>query len=351
MATTTPMLFFTRWITHFCAPVFVFLSGTSAFLAGGRRTKAQLSRFLMTRGIWLVFIEVAVITLAWTFNPLYNIFILQVIWAIGISMFILGLLVLLPYYVILAFGLIVVFGHNLLDYAEDNHQGPFNILWTLAHQGRFTPLVIAKNHVALLVYAFLPWTGIMALGYCAGTWFKSTVNSKSRRKNLVRTGLALIVIFVVVRYINQYGDRAHWATQRNLLYTLLSFVNTTKYPPSLLYICMTLGPALIILAWLEKVKNKFTAIINVYGRVPFFYYILHFYLIHTLTVIVFYLQGYTSKDIAAQNSPFQFRPDSFGFSLPGVYAVWILVVVLLYPLCRWYNKYKSTHTHWWLSYL
>jgi uncharacterized membrane protein len=351
MATTTPYIFFTRWITHFCAPVFLFLSGTSAFLAGGRRTKGQLASFLMIRGIWLLFVEVAIISLGWTFDPLYHVFILQVIWAIGISMFILGLLVLLPYYAILAFGLIVVLGHNLLDYAEADHQGPFPVWWNLAHHGFFTFYPIAKGHVAILVYAFLPWTGIMALGYCAGAWFRSSVDAAVRRRNLIGTGLMMIAIFIILRCINLYGDRAHWATQKNSMYTFLSFLNTTKYPPSLLYICMTIGPALVILAWLEKVQNKFTAIINVYGRVPFFYYILHFYFIHTICVIVFYWQGYTSKDIAPQNSPLRFRPDHFGFGLLGVYTVWILIVVLLYPLCRWYNKYKSTHKHWWLSYL
>jgi len=191
----------------------------------------------------------------------------------------------------------------------------------------------------------------MALGYCAGKLFKSTTEAAVRRKWLIGLGTGSILLFVVVRWINQYGDHAHWSQQRNGLYTFRSFLNTTKYAPSLLYACMTLGPAFLILAWLERVQNKFTAIINIYGRVPFFYYVLHFYLIHIFVVITFYAQGYGSNDITPKSLPFLFRPDTFGFGLPGVYAVWILVVVLLYPLCRWYNRYKSTHSYWWLSYL
>jgi uncharacterized membrane protein len=353
MLTTTPILFFTRWITHFCAPVFVFLSGTSAFLMGQRRTKKQLSSFLITRGLWLVFVELFIITLGWTFNPLYNLFILQVIWAIGISMIILGLLVLLPLPVIFAFGALILFGHNLLDYPEAarNHQVP--LWWDILHHGFFTPVILDKNHTALIIYAFVPWTGIMALGYCFGVFFKKEISLQRRRKSLIIIGLSIIALFIILRLINQYGDRAEWSVQsRGTVYTFLSFLNTTKYPPSLMFTTMTLGPAILILAFIETVRSKIGNFFLVYGRVPFFYYVLHFYFIHTFCVIAFYLTGNGANQIIDRNSPFFFRPQTWGFNLWIVYGVWIITVLLLYPLCKWFGRYKMEHREKkWLSYL
>lgn len=352
MATTTPFLFFTRWITHFCAPTFVFLAGTSAFLMGQRRTKKELSSFLVTRGLWLVFIELFIITMGWTFNPHYNFFILQVIWAIGVSMIILGLLVLLPFRFVLAFGLLVVFGHNLLDYPEAANKGQVGLWWNIIHHGFFYPVEIWKGHTALVIYAFLPWTGIMALGYCFGMLFKKEVNADTRRKRLLMVGTGLIILFVILRLLNSYGDPAPWSHQpRGTVITLLSFFNTTKYPPSLMYVCMTIGPAILFLALIEKVQSKWGNFFLVYGRVPFFYYVLHFYLIHIFCVIAFFAKGNSSGQIVTPNFPFYFRPPAFGFDLWVVYIIWIAVVLLLYPLCKWYNRYKSTHNQWWLSYL
>jgi len=349
-ATTTPILYFTRWITHFCAPTFVFLAGVSAWLSGKRRTRAQLSSFLIKRGVWLIFIEAVIISLALTFNPLYNAIIFQVIWAIGISMVLLGLIVRLPWKVIFTIGILIVACHNLLDYPEAARHHQVNFFWDLVHDGRFDIYTYAPGHSLIIAYAFLPWTGIMIMGYCAGKLFESAMDAIKRQKILLTLGFGLIVLFIILRWINAYGDPDPWSVQRNGVATFLSFMNVHKYPPSLMYACITLGPSLIALALLEKVQNGFTTFVQVYGRVPFFYYVIHFYLIHTLTVIAFFLSGYGKNDIVGQ-TPFLFRPLTFGYDLWFVYIIWMVVVLLLYPVCKWYNKYKSVHYQWWLSYL
>ncbi|WP_207513384.1 DUF1624 domain-containing protein [Longitalea luteola] len=348
--TTTPILYFTRWITHFCAPTFVFLAGTSAYLVGTRKTKADLGSFLMKRGLWLILIEVVVITLGWTFDPLYRTTILQVIWAIGISMVLLGLAVRLPYWVIFSIGALIVFGHNILDYPEAARKNDVGFFWDLLHNGRFDTYAYAPNRMLIIAYSFLPWLGIMLMGYCAGRLFEPIVTAQSRQKKLLLTGLALIALFVVLRLMNNYGDPFTWTSRSTALGSFLAFMNVQKYPPSLMYTCITLGPALIMLALLENVQNRFAEFVKVFGRVPFFYYVLHIYLIHLATVIAFYIEGYGAKDIAGP-TPFLFRPVQFGYDLWAVYIIWIALVLLLYPLCRWYNNYKNTHTQWWLSYL
>jgi uncharacterized membrane protein len=349
-ATTTPVLFFTRFITHFCAPTFVFLAGSSAYLIGLRKTKTELSSFLMKRGLWLILIEVVVISLAWTFNPLYNTVIFQVIWTIGISMVFLGLAVRLPYGVIFAIGALIVLGHNLLDYPEAARKHDVSFIWDLLHDSRFDQYTFLPNRILIIAYAFVPWMGIMFMGYCAGKLFAPTVDPTKRQKALLIIGTGLIVLFVVLRLLNGYGNPLPWTTQRNGMATFLSFMNIHKYPPSLMYASITLGPAFIALALLEHLQNRFTEFVKIFGRVPFFYYVLHLYLIHLLTVIAFYIEGYSTKDITGQ-TPFLFRPLQFGYDLWAVYLIWVVVILALYPLCRWYNKYKGTHTQWWLSYL
>lgn len=352
MATTTPVLFFTRWITHFCAPIFVFLAGTSAYLSGLKKTKAALSGFLIKRGFWLVCIEVVVITLGWTFNPFFNVIILQVIWAIGISMILLGLLVRLPYWVIAAIGFMILFYHNQLDIYEAARNHQVNLFWNFLHNGHFVDYPIAANHVVLIVYAFVPWTGIMLLGYAFGKLYAPEVDSAWRRRVLIYLGIFLLVNFVILRLFNNYGDPAPWSVQeRGAVYTFLSFLNITKYPPSLMYSFVTIGFAMLALAYFEKIQNRLTAVFNIFGRVPFFYYVLHIYLIHLLCVIAFFISGYGTKDIISDQVPFLFRPLTFGYPIWVTYVVWIFVIALLYPLCKWYNRYKSTHKNWWLSYL
>ena len=354
MQTTYPALFFTRWITHFCAPIFVFLAGASVYLMCQRKSKKEVSLFLIKRGFWLVFVEVIIVTFSWTFNPFFNVFILQVIWAIGVSMILLGLLVLLPYRVIFALGLLIVAGHNIMDYPSVSVGYKGTVLSDLLYFSNFSAYQLWEGHFFLIVYAFLPWTGVMLLGYCFGKLFQSGVDPVWRKKMLLIIGTGLILLFIVLRSTNLYGDPVPWSTQpRGALYTFLSFLNMNKYPPSLLFLCMTIGPGILFLAFIEKVQNGFTKIMNVYGRVPMLYYILHFYLIHIIVVIVFYLQGFGTKDIVPEGLPFFFKPNGLGFGLLGVYAIWLLVVVLLYPICKKYDQYKTAYAKekWWLSYI
>lgn len=351
LLTTTPFLFFTRWITHFCAPTFVFLAGISAYLTGQKKNKKELSIFLLKRGLWLIFIEVAIVTLGWTFDPLYHVLILQVIWAIGLSMMILGLMIWLPANIILFCGIMIICFHNLLDQAEISRNGKVGIFWDILHHGSFESIKFAPNHFFLLMYAFLPWTGIMLLGYGMGRIFANSFSPGRRRKILIVTGSVFFLIFFILRSYNHYGDPVYWNIQRTQLFSWLSFINLSKYPPSLDYIALTIGTAMIVLGLLDRVSRDSFNFIRVFGRVPFFFYVLHIYLIHSLAVILFFVQGYSSKDIAPQNAPFYFRPDHFGFGLIGVYLLWFAVILILFPFCKWYDEYKSTHKKWWLSYI
>lgn len=354
LQTTTPTLFFTRWVTHFCAPVFVFLSGTSIYLQSLRKTKADLSIFLIKRGLWLIFAEVAIVTLAMTFNPFYNVFILQVIWAIGISMVILGLLIHSPFGVILALGVVIVLGHNLLDGIEAAPGFIANVWWELAHRGGIRNYT--TDRFLFIFYPFVPWTGLLLLGYCAGTFFAPTVSVVQRRNRLVLTGVALLLFFVVVRFINQYGDPSPWSSQKTDLLTALSFLKLQKYPPSLLYMCITIGPALLFLAAIEQVQHGLTSIMQTFGRTAFFYYIVHWFLIHSLATIVFFARGHSAQDvikIATDNQiAFLFIVPGEGVDLAIVYLIWVAIIGALYPICRWYDAYKTSHKEqWWLSYL
>lgn len=355
MQTTTPVLFFTRFITHFCAPVFVFLAGTSGFLQGLRKSKKELSIFLIKRGLWLVFAELVIVTFGITFDPGYHVLVLQVIWAIGVSMIILGLLVWLPFPVVLFYGIIIVLLHNMLDTSEATiaargEQLP--LWWRLIHSGPFIEPLSTERRV-LGLYAFVPWSGVMALGYCFGKLFQPDIDPAWRKKALLYIGTGLILLFIILRAINDYGDPRHWSEQpRGVIYSFLSFFNTTKYPPSLMYLSMTLGPAILFLAFIEKVQNKVTGFFITYGRVPFFFYILHFYLMHIICIIFFYAEGYGKEDIVPEGLvPLFFRPREFGYNLWIVYGIWIAIVLMLYPLCKKYDRYKTSTHKWWTSYV
>jgi uncharacterized membrane protein len=353
LATTTPWLFFTRWITHFCAPTFIFLAGTSVFLMGQKKTKSELSLFLLKRGIWLILVETLIITFGWTYNPLFSLIILQVIWAIGISMVVLGLIILLPYWLIFAVGVVIVFGHNLLDEPNIASGLAGNFLPDLLYYSNFSvyPNGSADHHI-IIVYAFVPWLGVMIMGYCFGKLYGKTVDPAWRRRVLVLMSTALVILFIAIRFLKGYGDPTPMSEQpRGSLFTFLSFLNVNKYPPSLAFLSMTIGPAMIALALLEKANGWLSRFFLVYGRVPLFYYILHFYIIHTVAVVVFFAQGFGTGDIVTEGNPFLFKPNGFGFGLPGVYAVWLFVFLVLYPLCRKYDRYKSSHHQWWLSYI
>lgn len=350
LQTTTPILFFTRWITHFCAPIFVFLAGTSAWFQSARKSKPELSRFLITRGLWLLFVEIVIINFAFTFDPSYNVIGLQTIWSIGISMILLGLVIWLPFAAILTLGTLIVLGHNALDFYERGLQQSPGMLYDFMHHPGFYPL--GGGHNLLILYPFLPWTGLMILGYCFGKLF-TKYEGIQRRRILTWTGIAIILFFVALRYANVYGNPEPWSAQKNGLFTFLSFVDTHKYPPSLLYMCMTIGPAVLFLAWFPNIKNGLTKAITVYGRVPFFYYVLHFFLIHLVSGILFFTRGHSFSEGVhhGTNIDPNFVDVNEGYSLGIVYIVWLCVVISLYPLCKWFSEYKRTHRQWWLSYL
>ncbi|NII82602.1 MULTISPECIES: DUF1624 domain-containing protein [unclassified Pedobacter] len=347
--TTTGMLFFTRWITHFCAPTFVFLSGLSAYLSAQHKTPAQASSFLLKRGLWLILIEIIVITFGLTFNPSYNFIILQVIWAIGSSMIFLALASRISYKAVLITGLILVFGHNLFNLfpAPTDSNGGLILKIFFTASGTVVPLSI--NHFVGVFYAILPWTGVMFVGYGIGAWYKKGYNAQRRQQNLLIIGLLTIFVFISLRLINIYGDPIPRKEYHDFFKNLLSFFNVNKYPPSLQYIAMTLGPAMLFLAFTENLSNWFTRVTSVYGAVPFFYYVIHFYLLHTFLIVVFFATGYSTKEIV--QVPFLFRPAAFGFSLPIVYLIWLCVVAALYLPCRWFKRYKETHRQWWLRYV
>lgn len=351
LGTTTAPLFFTRWITHFCAPVFVFLSGMSAYLAGQRKTKKQLSLFLIKRGVWLILVEVFVISLALSFNPLYNFVLLQVIWAIGWSMIILGLLIHAGYAVVAIAGVILFFGHNIFDFVPLPTVDERGIFWNVLLRATGTPYFYRPDRLVMVAYAILPWTGVMLLGFSFGKIFGGNTLRVTRRRVALNAGLALTGLFIFLRLLNGYGDPAPWSVQETPLFSLLSFLNVNKYPPSLDYCCMTIGPALIFLSLTDRLNNRLTAFFSVYGKVPFFYYVLHFFLIHIICVILFFATGFGSSQIVSEGSPFLFRPVNFGFSLPWVYVIWLVVILSLYYPCKWFAKYKATHDQWWLAYL
>ena len=353
LETTTPALFFTRWITHFCAPVFVFLAGTSAFLYGNKyQSKNGLSKFLFTRGLWLVFIELTIVNFAWTFDITLSVHIFQVIWAIGICMVLLSALIYLPKKILLALGIIIVVGHNILDGITQQGQEPLSLLWYYVHQFNFQIINDGQGMLAI-AYPFLPWLGIIILGYSFGHFYKKGFDVKVRKKWLLRIGIGAIILFFALRFINFYGDLKPWANQDDFVYTIMSFFNVTKYPPSLIYTLMTLGPALLFLYTIESVKNKITDKLLVFGRVPFFFYILHLYFIHIIGMVGLVILGENWQELVL--IVYRFKKAyllNVGFDLWVTYLVWVFVIIVLYPICKKYMQYKANNKDkWWLSYL
>ncbi|OCX53673.1 hypothetical protein BEL04_05095 [Mucilaginibacter sp. PPCGB 2223] len=336
-------LFITRFITHYCAATFVFLAGTGAYLSLTRgKTKAEAARFLISRGIWLVILEVTLINWGfsmnhgtWQFSMDYSFVFLQVIWVIGVSMIILAGLIYLPVEAIGIIGLILIFGHNAFDVVAPKSLGETGgALWQFLHVQGIVNYAHNTRHV-FVFYPLIPWVGVMAAGYSFGTLFK--MEQAKRQKLLVATGLSAIALFILIRSGNFYGDPDHWTHQQVWYRTVLSFINAQKYPPSLDYLLITLGPVLILLAYLEGVKNRVTDIFLVFGRVPLFYYLCHIYLLQLLAYIAFKITE--TEHIA------------YGFGLPIVYAVWLLAVFILYFPSKWFMQYKQAHRQWWLSYL
>jgi uncharacterized membrane protein len=371
LSQTTTALFLTRWITHFCAPVFVFLAGTGAFLQGARgKSKRELSRFLITRGLWLIVLEFTVVRLFAFFNmdPRFLLF-LQVIFVIGFSMIVLAALIHLPLKVIAGFGLLMIALHNLLDrYPIKPWQGPPNPvpswgakLWMLLHQPGLFPIGKFPSPLVFILYPLIPWIGVMAAGYAFGGLY--TTNARHRRRWLLLIGGIATWLFVFIRAVDKYGEPLHWGRQKNLIFTILSFINTTKYPPSLDYLLMTLGPAILLLALFEPGRGAVIAASRsagpalrnffvTFGRVPLFFYLLQWFTAHTIAIVLHLAFGKPVRWLF--QTPVEWftnPPVGNGFNLFVVYLSWIGGVLLLYPLCKWFAGLKARRKDWWLSYL
>jgi uncharacterized membrane protein len=344
---TTLPVFFTRWITHFCAPAFSFLAGLSAFMVGKRKTRNELSVFLLKRGLWLVFIELTIVGFAWYFDLQFRTFGLLVIWALGISMIILALLIHLPRTYILIFSLLLICCHNLFD----NVHFPGNVLWSVIHEQQFFKL--SANTQLLVGYPIVPWIAVMALGYYFGAFYDKSYDANKRKKLFNIIGIIAIAVFIALRLTNLYGDPKPFKDYHTLSQDVVSFLNPTKYPPSLLYLLMTLGATFLFLANTEKLKGSLVNFFCTFGRVPFFYYILHLYLIHIVAMVFARLSGFGwQKLVLSTWIGFEPNMKGYGFSLWVAYAVWIGIILLLYPLCKRFDRYKQTHKEkWWLSYL
>ena len=351
---TTPAIFLTRWITHFCAPVFMLTAGLGAYLwmTRGHHSKGELSRLLISRGIWLIVLEVTILRLiffsqiSFTANPV----LLIILWAIGISMIALAGLIYLPMRVIAAVGIAIIALHNLLGGVSAERFGRAAWIWNILYQRGIIAFDGIKFRPA---YPVLPWIGVMAGGYCLGTVFEW--DAQRRRSFLVRLGVALAAAFVVVRAVNVYGDPVGWSRQASPVFTVLSFLNVTKYPPSLDFLLMTLGPALAAMAWLEKFHFRFTNPLIVFGRVPFFYYGAHLLLAHLIAIGMNFMR-YGAKSFLliappSMGGPSALFPADYGFPLWTVYAVWVAVLLLLYPACLWFARLKQRRHDWWLTYL
>lgn len=340
MEKTHTALFFTRWITHFCMPGFVLLSGLAANISLQRKSKAKLSSYLFTRGLWFVVLELTVLRFGYFFNFYFDVTILSVLWLFGICMLLLAALIHLPNRWILILGLIIVLGHNLLQGVSVEPTSLGFVPWTIFMSRGFLP--VSPDVAFVVTYPIIPWLGIMLLGYSMGGWYTNT-DAATRQKLLMRTGIASVIAFILVRFINLYGDPAPWAAQQLGWYTVLSFLNTSKYPPSLLFTLMTIGPLLILLARLERAETKFTQVLNTIGRVPLFYFIVHFYVIHAFALISTMLRtdkSFSEIDLHFAKSFGGIIPEG-GYSLGWVYLFWIGVVLLMVPLCNAYNRLKS----------
>ncbi len=348
MQTTTVILFFTRWITHFCAPGFVFLSGVSAYLAGQRRTKKELSIFLFKRGTWLILSDMLIISLLFTFDLQYHLIILEVLWATGFGMIILGVLLRLPITVIATVAIVIIFGHNVLDYMQLPANGAAAGLSKLflSARGVFIPLN-ADRSIAVL-YAVIPWSGALLTGYVFGVLYKNGYDAHKRKRILRITGVSAVILFLVLRLINHYGDPSPWTGQRNTSHTILSFLNVTKQSPSLLFFLITLGPLMLLLSFTENTVSRMAGFCRVYGNVPYFYFILHLTLLRVLNIGLALVSGLPMK---SDGSPIVWQVKDFGLPLWAVYVLWVFVVFLLYYPCRWYGDYKRSHRQWWLSYI
>ncbi|MCU1258737.1 MAG: hypothetical protein JWO80_1622 [Bryobacterales bacterium] len=347
---TTPALFFTRWITHFCAPVFMFTAGLAAFFWLSRgRTTGQLSAFLWKRGLWLAFLELTAVHFAMFFNFTSGLLLITVLWGLGWSMVVLAMLVYLPVSVLAVVSIAVIALHNLADPLAASRFGSFAWVWNFVHQVG----VFRAGPVSVVIsYPLVPWVAVMTAGFCFGQIF--VLDPPLRRKWMIRIGLGLTIAFFVIRGVNVYGDPVRWSNQLPGM-TVLSFLRCTKYPPSLDFLLMTLGPAILLLAWFDRVRFTAANPLIVFGRVPLFYFIVHLYVIHLLAIPLAWLRygnaAFLLNPLPSMGGSRELYPTNYGYELWVVYVLWIAIVGLLYPLCLWYARFKERAGYWWLSYL
>ncbi len=350
LATTTGPLFLSRWITHFCAPVFFLLVGTGAFLMMQRTSTKEVSRYLLVRGVWLIVIELLVMRFALQFNFDYHITVVTVLWALGWSMIALAALIRLPTWSIVGIAVLMIAGHNALDGIQASSWGAMAPLWTILHAPGF--VLDGERHAVFVAYVLIPWVGVAALGYVVGHALR--MDQVPRRAILLRLGLGLSAAFLTLRMLNGYGDPSPWSAQQSPLWTVMSFFNTTKYPPSLLFLLMTLGPALLLLRTFDDKVPAWLRPVLTIGRVPLFFYVIHFFVIHLLAVAASWLRYgsvselFQSPDL--QHFPFA-QPPGWGAGPSVVALLWVLVVLIMYPLCRWYADIKRRRTDGWLHYI
>jgi uncharacterized membrane protein len=350
---TTPALFATRLITHLCAPTFIFLAGTSAYFIARRKTVKEASFFLVTRGIWLIVLQLTLIRFAWNFDPAFHYNSSNIISTIGFCMIVLSFLIHLQLRTVLIIGLLMVLGHHALDGISFENGSVWDVTWSFLHVKKL--YVLSNDYSFLFLYPIIPWAGVMALGYCLGSLYDQRYTLEKRRRIILQTGVLCLFLFVALRALNVYGDPAPWSYHQQLSVTIMSFFNLEKYPPSLLFLCLTLGISLTVLGTLEGRNLKRWSSITVFGKVPLFYYVLHIVVIHALALVAVVWLGYPWQTMIYTGPMSQVSPllkGSYGFSLGQVYLLWIFIVVLLYPLCVYWNRVKSRNKlKWWVSYV
>ncbi|WP_103124627.1 DUF1624 domain-containing protein [Nostoc cycadae] len=341
-------LFFTRWLTHLCAPTFIFLAGVGAYLYFENRpqTKLELSRYLIIRGLWLVFLELTVVRFGWIFEPTYSFSAAGVLWAIGWSMVVLAALIRMPIPLIATVGIVLICGHNLFDHIHAEQLGRWGWFWVILHEPKM--LMPFANKSLIISYPLIPWIGVMATGYAFGIVLKQ--EKSYRQRFLLRLGLGLITGFVILRALNIYGDPSPWTVQNNFSFTILSFINCQKYPPSLLYLLITLGLAALLLYLFEKHRFRIFKPLVLFGQVPLFFYIVHIWLLHLMAILLAFPK-YGLKAIIMPFIASSLMPADYGYDLPMLYNFWIIMIVLLYPICSWFKGYKAKHPSKWLKYL
>jgi uncharacterized membrane protein len=354
LARTTPALFATRFITHLCAPTFMLLAGTSIWFVARRKTPRETSAFLLTRGLWIALVQLTIVRFAWSFDPAFRYNSASILWAIGLCMVAMAALVRVRFEALLAFGFILIVGHDAFDRVSFAPRSAADVVWTFLHAHKTYDLGHGRSFQFL--YPFVPWIGVMALGFCLGRLYDEDVPSGTRRSALLRMGSASLLSFLALRLWNVYGDPVAWTPRTTRSATVMSFLNLEKYPPSLLYLLVTLGTALLLLAFFEGRGLAGWTPLVVFGRAAFFYYVVHVLLAHLIGLVAVVVSGRPWQTMVFTHGPHTdaspLLAGTWGFSLLGTYVAWIALVVAMYPLCRaWLRLKNRNKSRWWVSYV